>query len=49
MNKGNYIDDNLILILWVQVSIDFSRAVFIIVFILGAFGVFTVGNTGSGV
>ena len=40
MNRGDYINNNLILILRVQVSINLPRAVLILAFILGAFGVF---------
>ena len=40
MNRRNHIDDNLIPILRVQVSINLPRAVLIFAFILGAFGVF---------
>ena len=40
MNKGNRIDNNLILILKVQVSINLSKAVFVLVFIPGTFKVF---------
>ena len=40
MNRGNYINNNLILILRVQVSINLLRIVLILIFILGTFKVF---------
>jgi len=40
VNRGDCINNNLILILRVQVSIDLPRAVLILAFIPGVFGVF---------
>ena len=43
IDRGNLINDNLILVLRIQVSINFPRVVFISIFILSAFRVFVWG------